>query len=311
MKKLNLADFSSKKREKLLSYEIYSANFDSATALIDGIKSQLQQPATVLEKVPLSAFMEATEGLARASVKHLTNTYSGGHEISDLRSLFPTVVECWQTFARYATAYDESEKGDNAFVAHIPLQGPGFYDANRLISCAILLGYPQLIERLMPIIDYHNSSRDGLLERLVAPYVAERGKAPEECTRHLPYFKTLKIFNAPSDQRPKMMATYLEEWYHASRREPYYESDEKGTSFVGYWSWEAAAITYILNIDDSGYRNATFYPEDLVQFARTYHDNGAISAGTHDSDGNLRVRSGDLCPMTGLWETLNKPVQSA
>lgn len=34
----------------------------------------------------------------------------------------------------------------------------------------------------------------------------------------------------------------------------------------GYWSWEAAAITCVLDIDDSGYRGAPFYPADLVAF---------------------------------------------
>ena len=47
---------------------------------------------------------------------------------------------------------------------------------------------------------------DGLLERLVAPFVSGRGTPPDDCTRHLPYFKTLKIFAAPKEKRPAMMA---------------------------------------------------------------------------------------------------------
>ena len=252
----------------LLSYEIYSENFDEESATIDDIRAQLQLPASALAKTPLSAFLEVTSGLAWESTEYLANTYSAGHAISDLQTLYPTVIECWETFAKYATAYANSEKGRHTFVAHLPLQGSGFHDANRLVCFAILLGWPQFIDRLVPIIDYNNPARDGLLERLIAPYVADRAAAPDECTRHLPYFKTLKIFKAPPEQRAQLMATYLAEWYHASRREPYYDSHEKGSSFVGYWSWEAAAITFVLDIDDSGYRDAAFYPADLVAFAR-------------------------------------------
>lgn len=310
MLKFTSAEFARSKREKLLSYEIYSENFDEASATIEEIRAQLQQPASVLEKTPLSAFLEVTSGLAWESTEFLANTYSAGHPISDLRSFYPTVIECWETFAKYATAYGNSEKGRDTFVAHLPLQGSGYHDANRLVCFAILLGWPNLLERLVPIIDHNNPTRDGLLERLIAPYVARRGEAPDDCTRHLPYFKTLKVFNAPPDQRPQMMAKYLDDWYHASRREPYYDSHEKGTSFVGYWSWEAAAVTFILDIEDTEYRNASFYPADLVQFARANRDENIVHNAKRAEDGLLRAKSGDICPLTGRWETLNKPVQS-
>ena len=78
------------------------------------------------------------------------------------------------------------------------------------------------------------------------------------------------------------MAAYLEDWYVASRREPYYDSHKRRTSFKGYWSWEAAAITVILDIDDTSYRNAQFYPRDLVDFSRSgttrYASASALSA---------------------------------
>ncbi|WP_258194714.1 DUF1911 domain-containing protein [Janthinobacterium sp. PAMC25594] len=60
----------------------------------------------------------------------------------------------------------------------------------------------------------------------------------------------------------------LQQWYEASRREPCYDSHRRDTSFRGYWSWEAAAITCVLDIDDSGYRGAPFYPADLVALCR-------------------------------------------
>jgi hypothetical protein len=70
-----------------------------------------------------------------------------------------------------------------------------------------------------------------------------------------------------------MLLQYLEDWYEASRREPYHDQHPKndlrsGRSYYGYWSWEAAAVTWLLNIDDTIYRDHQFYPKDLVDFAR-------------------------------------------
>ncbi|MQA38134.1 DUF1911 domain-containing protein [Rugamonas sp. FT29W] len=146
-----------------------------------------------------------------------------------------------------------------------------------------------------------------MLERLLKSYVDNRGKPPDECMRHLPYFKTLKIFSAPTETRSQLMAEYLDDWYHASRREPYYDSHKKGDQFTGYWAWEAAAITYILEIDDASYRSAKFYPADLVDFARSI--NAPLAAQPVPENVGLRAKSGTACPKTGVWETLDIPLQ--
>ncbi|MQA38130.1 DUF1911 domain-containing protein [Rugamonas sp. FT29W] len=146
-----------------------------------------------------------------------------------------------------------------------------------------------------------------MLERLLAPYLDNRGELPDDCPRHLPYFKTLKIFSAPSEARAQLMKEYLGDWYHASKREPYYDSHKRGDQFKGYWAWEAAAITYLLDIDDSSYRDAEFYPADLVAFARSI--DAPRSSGAKPEDQELRMKSGQTCPKSGTWETLDIPLQ--
>ncbi|MBF8767893.1 hypothetical protein [Pseudomonas putida] len=51
--------------------------------------------------------------------------------------------------------------------------------------------------------------RDGLLERLVAPFVAGRGTPPDTATRHLPYRKLLKVFDAAPNKRPSFKELLL------------------------------------------------------------------------------------------------------
>ncbi|MQA38131.1 DUF1911 domain-containing protein [Rugamonas sp. FT29W] len=146
-----------------------------------------------------------------------------------------------------------------------------------------------------------------MLERMLKSYVDNRCELPDECMRHLPYYKTLKIFSAPAEMRSQLMAEYLDDWYHASRREPYYDSHKRGDQFTGYWAWEAAAITYILEIDDTSYRNAKFYPADLVDFARSI--NAPLAAQPAPENFGLRAKSGTACPKAGMWETLDIPLQ--
>lgn len=268
MEKLAAPAFARLKREKLLDYKIYAENFDEERATLEEVRAQLDQPLATLEAIPLGLILEATSALAWEATDLLSNAYSAGHPLCDLRSLYPSVVEAWEIYARYSEAYKQSDEGQYSSAAVMPLRDTGYSRANRLICFAILLGWENLLPRLASLVDYKNPSRHGMLERLLAPYVAGRGPAPSECTRHLPYFNTLKIFTAAPAARPQMMAEYLDQWYAASRREPYHDSHKRGISFLGYWAWEAAAITFLLDIDDTSYRDAEFYPSDLLEYAR-------------------------------------------
>ncbi|MFA3155425.1 DUF1911 domain-containing protein, partial [Acinetobacter baumannii] len=176
-----------------------------------------------------------------------------------------------------------------------------------------LTGYADQMYRIMPIIDYveatpEGQEKDGLVERLVAPFVADRGTPPDEARRHLPYRKLIKVFNAAPEQRPALMLQYLESWYEASRREPYHDQHPQtdlrsGVSYYGYWSWEAAAVTWLLGIDDTLYRDHEFYPKDLVDFARSQSN----MVSDEEQSERIKVKGGEVCIKTGYWITPARP----
>lgn len=306
MKKLTPSEFADQKREKLLDYKVFEHNFDEPMLGFEMIRDVLADPDVELESTDAYEIMASAKQRAWDSLDFLTNCYSAGYPVDVLAQSYPAIVEYWEVYAKHSKRARESKPGQPSTVAHLPLLGSEYAFANQLICFGILLGHGHLLPRVASIIDYNNPSRDGLLENLLAFYTESRGQAPEECTKHLPYFKTLKIFKADASQRPALMSEYLEDWYEASRREPYYNSHKKGTSFHGYWSWEAAAITHVLKIDDAGYRDAKFYPSDLVEFARaTNAPTDSISAQAPEED--LRIKSGQTCPKTGLWESLDLP----
>ena len=302
--------FIKNRRELLLDYSSYIEHFSSIVNKCARVEKVLQQPIEKLEKIRLIDFSRAIHLRALDSLNQITISYSAGHEIKELHDFYPTILTYWEEYAKWEKAYDDSPQSEGAWVAHIPLLGTEYAQANRLICFAILLGHGNLLPRLMPIVDYRNPRTDGLLERLVAPFVSGRGTPPDDCMRHLPYFKTLKIFAAPKEMRPAMMAQYLEDWYHASRRETYHDSHERGTHFFGYWSWEAAAITFLLDIDDRSYADAMFYPKDLVDFARSVCATATPEATPPAEAQELRAKAGEPCPRAGHWESIDQPSQT-
>ena len=287
MQTLNEGDFLARRREARLSYAIYLESKDSQDECYDMVAAGLQQPAHVLQHIPPENFMTATRQRAWDGVDQLALAYSAGHLLDELRAAYPTILAYWLAFARYDMAFDaQADEAEQGF-PHFALPGDGYEQVNRMVCLGILLGCGSLLPRLAPVIDFNNHEKDGLLERLLACFVAGRDAAWPKCTRQLPYINTLKIFAADKDARPALMYAYLQQWYEASRREPYYDSHRRNTSFRGYWSWEAAAITCVLDIDDSGYRGAPFYPADLVAFCRM---NGVAPGATAATQDTLQQR---------------------
>ncbi|MDB0544124.1 hypothetical protein RSP795_21595 [Ralstonia solanacearum] len=230
--------------------------------------------------------------------------YSAGASLTSLREFFPILLGSWEEHAKYHVMFHDTSLAEGRKVPHLDLHDDDYWFAIRLTSFAICLGHANLLPRVAALWDYENDDMDGLLERLVAPYVPGRGTPPDECTRHLPYFKTLKIFDAEPEQRPALMAKYLDEWYKASRREPYYDSHTKGRlhSYYGYWSFEAAAIAVELGIDDSSFRDKPFYPAELADFGRSFKAGQGTSAGDAERL-SLRCEAGLPCPKSGYWIT--------
>ncbi|CDG83168.1 PoNe immunity protein domain-containing protein [Janthinobacterium agaricidamnosum] len=296
--------FLNNKRELLLDYDIYDENYHGSIMVFDKLQKSLSKNEKELKEIPIYNFMIATRRRSWVAIDILATNYSAGHRLSELRSFYPSVLEYWKSYAKYDAAYDLSETESQQGFAHFSLSDNSYEKVNRMICFAILLGWENLIAEIIPIIDFNNEQKDGMLERMLAFYDKNRPAPPDECLRHLPYFKTLKIFSADKIDRPSLMAEYLEDWYEASRREPYYNAHTRDTSFWGYWSWEAAAITYLLEIDDSSYANAQFYPKDLVDFARQakkdYSPDGVLPIANNE----LRAKASDPCPKAGQWQSL-------
>lgn len=303
------SEFKQAKREPLLDYAIYNDEAEDISRRIPNAQKKLSAPEWLAGKDE-AALVRLTQGRCDYAINLLTLSYSGGADIVELQGFFPYIVDWFDEYALYTQAFNRTDEGAKVNSPVLHLQDVEFEIANRLLCFSILLGHAKLIPRIMAILDYNNPVHDGLLERMASIYMERPTPFPDECTRHLPYYKALPIFDAQSSDRPELIKAYLLDWYEASRREPYYDSHTRGSSFLGYWAWEAAAMTAALDVDDRSYRDLPFYPRDLVDYFRNATAQSA--AGTSHSDAaDIRAKAGEACPLDGRWQSIGIPVHDA
>jgi hypothetical protein len=77
----------------------------------------------------------------------------------------------------------------------------------------------------------------------------------------------MPVFAASKAEQPAIIKNYLAHWYARVARKASWAGTHKpgnGTSFTGYWCWEAAALSVVLGLDDSSYCDMKYYPKDMV-----------------------------------------------
>ncbi|MDC4797818.1 DUF1911 domain-containing protein [Acinetobacter baumannii] len=298
-------------RDSFLETEMYQRRFNT---FLNGMYSVTDGFRKYKANAKAGKMMSAGHQRLKDVLNLMSLQYSAGGDISFIKELYPYLLHWMEEYAETSHLYNLSPDAGGRYVWHISLGTEDYwYIALRLICFGLLTGYADQMARIMPFIDYveatpEGQEKDGLIERLVAPFVAGRGTPPDEARRHLPYRKLIKVFNAAPEQRPALILQYLESWYEASRREPYYNQHpradiDEGFTYYGYWSWEAAAVTWLLEIDDALYRDHEFYPKDLVDFARSQSN----VVPNEEQPERIKVKGGEACIKTGHWITPAKP----
>ena len=243
--------------------------------------------------------MNASNAIAQLSLKSVFFSYSAGLTVEELADFFPKVVEYWQLYAKHHINFLQSSECDGHLVPHLELVTDEYWEALQLVCFSILFAQSEHLKIIMEILAYENDEQDALLDKLVSPWLPDR-EISGVYLRQLPYRKLEKVFTADEADRPALMSAYMDEWYGASKREPYHDR-HKSSFFPGYWSLEAAAITVILRIDDSSYRDKPYYPQDLVDYARSKYmvldEHGNIEGEAN----RLRCEAGQPCPHSGEW----------
>jgi hypothetical protein len=193
--------------------------------------------------------------LFRDGYELLLTRYSAGYPIAGMRESFTTIVERRERHQRALGRLGVD-------FAAIDDYGQSLW----LVSLAILLEVDaSVFDRLLACIG--NEGRDKLYERLISVRVQGR-PAGAKVMFPKPYQTLYDATIANESETPKLISAFLKIWYPSLGKLGIYWHDNhkgpQGGGFFGYWCLEAAAVVKAFGIDDSEFRNAQYYPGDLV-----------------------------------------------
>lgn len=285
-------DFSNRRRQRFVSeayYEFWSRYHRDALVQWS---TQLPKNGTEEEKQAYAA-----DRRAQTRFELMLLRYTAGEPIEELREELEDVVAAYEEYAQRQAAVHRP--------GWPPLRLSEVEDYERtvqLIGLGHLLHRRDLLPRIAAMEDPFYEGEDGLYEDMLA--YAIKGRYEVDTCMHDSYLDCLNsIYGEDDEERLTDMNTYLEQWYASMSDVSWHDShlnlsNEWGLYF-GYWAIEAAALAYILKLDDTSLREHIVYPKDLVDFARTFIES---EKSPPVATGRQVVRTGQTCPETGIWK---------
>jgi hypothetical protein len=285
-------DFSNRRRQRFISepyYDFWSKYYSEA---IERWATQLPKNGTEEERHAHAAARRAESRFALMLLR-----YTAGEPIVELREQLEGVVSAYEEYARRQAAVHRP--------GWPPLRLSELEDYERtvqLIGLCHLLHRRDLLPRIAAMEDPFYEGEDGLYEDLLA--YAMKGRIDVETCLHEQYIDCLNgIYGETDDERLTDLNAYLEQWYASMKEVSWHDSHLNLSNdwglYFGYWAIEAAALAYLLELDDTSLREHITYPKNLVDFARSFEEpakSSDIGAGPRT------VRTGQTCPETGIWK---------
>jgi hypothetical protein len=295
-----VVDFDKKKRQLFLFeryYEGYSRFFQTElmSVHVQNIQDNQGNPewmTSVYRKLSMDMF------------EYWQLRYTGGEPIEVLRKEFDQVLAVFEKKAEAERLFEHQE-GWPAFELD---QIDDYVQYVALLSISILLRREELIPRIHALIaDSELDKEDALIEELLSRYLPDRPYL-DEWFHEEPYRYLLDATAGDTpEEKLADLKTYLKKWYVGMKGVGWYNAhkemtDEGGGGYFGYWAWEAGAIAYLHDIDDSTVESM-YYPKDLVAFARSMPKSSLIESAELKQTDQLRCEAGLPCPKSGAWSS--------
>ena len=174
-----------------------------------------------------------------------------------------------------------------------------------LTGLAYLLGLKEYLPKIAHWISPNpDDGNDPLISLLFNRLGVEGAPSASELLHPKGYTPLYELLTQTQDKTKQqtLMQTYIRGFYKNIMNQTVWKGwDTNPSIYFGFWSFEAGMITHLLNLDDSSYRDMTFYPKDLVEYARNQQP-AASPVSNRYTGRTLRV--GDTCTSTGWYEAL-------
>jgi hypothetical protein len=251
-------------RDKLKTYEYFQQAISSVQKRKDASCSSLEDGRAMPDRVvPVKLF------IVQDYINIINMKYSAGYDVVELLADWKNCVQMM----------DESWINNN----HKPYYKGKYLDTYYLeafdniismLSIGYLMKAPEEdFSRLAEIMDRQNV-KDKLLDKIVCAKLLVRraiteSSYPEEQSVYPLMRQAIRAED--KDAAQQLIKEHLEgHWYKAHKKSAWYNSHKlDALIYFGYWCFEAAAITKIMELDDSSYRENQYYPKDLADYYDT------------------------------------------
>lgn len=184
-------------------------------------------------------------------IDKMCSLYSAGRPAYDLNQEFEYTIVCMENY------------GDNKI---------GYLNLLWMISLGILIETDKNnIKRLSKLVEKEKIT-DAVIDYLL--YACDIGwnELTDTYVKENPYSKTKEIIelaqkdkNSASDRMKK----YMEKEWFKGHYDYGWKNAHKEPNYVGFWSFETAALAKILGLDDSSLKESNHYPYDLAHYKNT------------------------------------------
>ena len=240
--------------------------------------------------------------------RFLRLNYTAGEPISNLSSILDDIIHILETSTQF---WKEHKK---ELAEHGYYTGPFVWNDSDnymkvigLISVCYLLQREDLLPRLLDVI--LANAEDGLEpDTTIEDFFYYRfNDRPDTGYVQMGDHAILisdAIRGETKEEQLEELNAYLKDWYHEmvgmSDLEYQTHLDLEQNGYCGYWAFEAAAIVYLDDLDDTELRQYPYYPKDMVDWAR---EQKLKREQDQDRSGNLPLllNAGTPAPFSGRY----------
>lgn len=160
---------------------------------------------------------------------------------------------------------------ENALIdlGHIGKREVGYINLIWMISLGILLETDKKnLVSLAKLVEKENMN-DAVIDFLLCASDIGYTKMTNGYYKENPYAKTREIIElAQTDKKEasKRLKTYMEKEWFKGHYDYEWKNAHKEPGYVGYWSFETAALAKILELDDTSLKDNNHYPYDLAHY---------------------------------------------
>ncbi|MBO0935658.1 DUF1911 domain-containing protein [Fibrella sp. HMF5335] len=159
------------------------------------------------------------------------------------------------------------EKATYHFIQAWHLEEDNYSQALSILSLGVLLDVDKTYFDQIDALFRKDHYNDYLLSYLLRYKVSDTIIVPTLLFPDDDALKSLMDITTSSipEAQKKMNHFLSNQWYTRQNLESLYNAHLSDDKYLGYWSYEAAAITKIMKLDDSSYKDNAYYPYDLMR----------------------------------------------